>query len=343
VLLCMNGCAKVEERVFTRFSPDVDNAIGNIDSKDAGDANQILSNYLSTGKCKAGEIGTPQSLRERPFAAYDLGLALFDLAERFGGRLGDPPPKPDDPNAAPILAKRSQEVDCALRVTRLIAHDNATPLELRAKAYFLSGNLELLRHDYMNAVESYNEALRLVPGGVLSQTGTTTVTADFGADTAFNRALALKLAEEQEKNKPKPPDAGPPPQPDGGQSSDDQDSDESGSDSQGDQSSDSQDTSGQNGSNADSNGQGSSDQKQGSSEGDQNSGQDGSNDTSGLNSGAANSGAPPASPPPVASQSPERPSLSQDERMLDALERAPMFQPLTPGQLKGRAGRLEDK
>lgn len=347
LLVLVNGCAKVEERVFTRYSPDVDQAIGNIDSKDAGDANQILSNYLSTGKCKAGEIGTPQSLREKPQAAYDLGLALFDLAERFGGRLGEPPPKPDDPNATSTLAKRSQEVDCALRITRLIAHDNATPLQLRAKGFFLSGNLELLRHDYKNAVESYNEALRLVPGGVLNQ-GSTKEEPDFGADTAFNRALALKLAEEQEKNKPKPPDAGPPPQPDAGQNSDQSSSDQSSGDQSSGENSDDQSSSDEgtsddnasSGSNSDDQGTNGSDQGQ-SSDGQGSSDANDGNETSGQNSSAAASAGAPPTPPPAASQAPERPSLSQDERMLDELERAPMFQPMAP--MKGRAGRLEDK
>jgi hypothetical protein len=35
--------------------------------------------------------------------------------------------------------------------------------------------------------------------------------------------------------------------------------------------------------------------------------------------------------------------LSQDERMLEMLDRAPMFQPAQPGQMRGRPGRLEDK
>jgi Ca-activated chloride channel homolog len=343
ILLSMNGCSKVDEHVFTRYSPDVDQAVANLESKDAGDAHQGLSSYLSTGKCKAGEIGTPQSLRERPFAAYDLGLALFDLAERFGGRLGEPPPKQDDPNAAATLSRRSQEVDCALRITRLIAHDNTTELILRAKAFFLSGNLELLRHDYKNAVESYDEALRLMPGGVLTRGTTNSEEPDFGADAAFNRALALKLAEEQEKNKPKPPDAGPPPQPDGGQNSDQtsdqQNSSDQGSDSRDEQNSNDQESSGdQSGSNSaprDTDGTNSQDQ-------DTNQGNNGSDQTSGEDAPTANS-APQPTPAPAASQPAERPSLSQDERMLDALERAPMFQPLNPAQVKGRAGRLEDK
>lgn len=343
-LLCLllnNACAKVEERVFTRYSPDVDNAIGNLDSKDAGDAHQILSSYLNTGTCKGGEIGAPPTLREKPFAAYDLGLALFDLAERFGGRLGEPAPQPDDPNAAPTLAKRSQEVDCALRVTRAVANDPSVPLDLRAKAFFLSGNLEFLRHDYKNAVQSYNEALRLVPGGVLNQ-GSSQATADFGADTAFNRALALALAEEQEKNKPKPPDAGTPP-PDAGQSSDQSSSDESTNDqSSGEQSGNSNDSTSHENS-TEPQDKGSSDANPNPTSDGQTSGANDNNaqNSSGQESSAAASNSPAAQPPPAASQAREPPSQNQDERMLDALERAPMFQPMAP--LKGRAGRLEDK
>lgn len=340
LLLMVNGCAKVEERAFSRYSPDVDEAIGNIDSHDAGDAHRILSNYLSTGRCKGGEIGTPQTLRERPYAAYDLGLALFDLAERFGGRLGEPPADPKDPNTAPALAKRSQEVDCGLRITRLVAHDTTTPLDLRAKAFFLSGNLEFLRHDYKNAIESYNEALRLVPGGVLNQGNPAAQEPDFGADTAFNRALALKLAEEQEKNQPKPPDAGPP-QPDAGQNSDDT-SAESGNSSE-DSTGSGDDTSSGQDSDTTSDQRSSDGANQGDSSGDNDSsqGEDQADDTSGQTS-QANSAPADNTTPPAASQV-HPPSQNQDERMLDALERAPMFQPINPAQLKGRAGRLEDK
>lgn len=340
LLLAVNGCAKAEERVFSRYSPDVDEAIANIDSHDAGDAHRILSNYLNTGKCQAGEIGTPQTLRERPHAAYDLALALFDLAERFGGRMGEPPADPNDPNTAPTLAKRSQEVDCGLRIARLIAHDSATALDLRAKAFFLSGNLEFLRHDYKNAVESYNEALRLVPGGVLNQGNPAAREPDFGADTAFNRALALKLAEEQEKNKPKPPDAGPP-QPDAGQNSDDT-SGESGENSSDEHSNGSgDDTSSEQNSDSTSDEQSSDGANQGNSSNNDESQRDQQQDDTSGQTSQANS-APANTTPPATSQVPP-PSPNQDERMLDALERAPMFQPINPAQLRGRAGRLEDK
>src|SRR5690606_20644532 len=200
-VLGLSGCDRFEDAVFSRYSPDVDEALANIASHDAGDAHAGLAEYLSTGKCTGGEIGTPDTLRQFPNAAYDLGLALFDLSERFGGKLGQPPS--NDPNAAAVLAKRSREVDCALRVTRLVAFTETNPIELRAKAFFLSGNLEFLRHDYGNAVSSYDDALRLIPGGLTADPNS-----DLAADAAFNRAIALRLQEEEEKNKPKRPDGG---------------------------------------------------------------------------------------------------------------------------------------
>ena len=326
-----SGCDALNDRLFTRYSPQVDEAIGALQTHDAGDARQLLTNYLNTGQCKGGEIGTPEVVRERPEAAYDLGLTLFALAQRYGGRLGEPPTD-NDPNAAAALARRSQEVDCALRVTRIVAHDESNSVELRAKAFFLSGNLEFLRYDYRNAVTSYDEALRLMPGG-MNDAGI-----DLGADIAFNRAIALRLAQEEEQEEPPTPDAGSPPPPqDGGQQdpSEQDDSTESNEDQQDEQDQDQQDQ----------------DQDQDQQE-DQDQDQQGKQDEQ----GEQDQSTPPAptdqgdEPPPEATdgsqeQQPptESPSLSQDERILDALERAPMLQPNAPARIRGRAGTLEDK
>jgi Ca-activated chloride channel family protein len=338
ILTTLSGCDRVESSLFTRYAPDVDEALANLESRDAGDARDILSAYLDTGQCRAGEIGTPESLRAKPHATYDLGLALFDIGERFGGKLGEAPPPPNDPNAAASLARRSQEVDCALRLTRIVAFSDSNPIDLRAKAFFLSGNLEFLRHDYKNAVSSYDDALRLIPGGLAGET-------DFAADAAFNRALALRLAEEEEKNRPDPPDAGPQNK-DGDNSDQSKDDDKSEEDK-----SDKQDQD-------DKNEQGDDDQKQDQQDqqkdSDQNQEQkDDQSDQNDSNSGdqdqqqqdkhpepqptsPGQSSAAPASPG-------EPPSLSQDDRILEMLERAPMFQPAQPGHLRGRPGRLEDK
>lgn len=344
------GCEDVDSALFTRYSPDVDDALAELGSHDAGDAHTALAEYLSTGKCKAGEIGTPESLRERPNAAYDLGLALFDLSERFGGKLGQGTPPGNDPNAAAALAKRSQEVDCALRVTRVVAHAENNSVELRAKAFFLSGNLEFLRHDYKNAVTSYDDALRLIPGGLAA------ADVDFAADAAFNRAIALRMADEEEKNKPKPPDAGPQPPQDGGTNTgDDQKSGEKKQDDQKqDQDQEKQDQEKKDEQNQDDKGQNQDQQKQ--DQKDQES-QDQAGDQKQPNQpkpepqpSAVNSQGAQNQPPgsqqqgsPSQAATGQPPSLSQDDRILEMLERAPMFQPAVPGQMRGRPGRLEDK
>lgn len=341
VLGTLSGCDRVESTLFTRYAPDVDDALANLESRDAGDARDILSAYLDTGKCKAGEIGTPESLRSKPHATYDLGLALFDIGERFGGKLGEAPPSPNDPNAAATLARRSQEVDCALRLTRIVAFTENNPIDLRAKAFFLSGNLEFLRHDYKNAVSSYDDALRLIPGGLARE-------ADFAADAAFNRALALRLAEEEEKNRPKPPDAGPPNNDENNseESKDDDKSDQNESDDKDrqndkDKQEDEERQDQQKDSDQDQEPKEDQSEQQDSKPDDQNQQQP---ESSGSNqnpepqptSSAGQSSAAPASPG-------EPPSLSQDDRILEMLERAPMFQPAQPGHLRGRPGRLEDK
>ena len=346
ILLSLSGCAKIENRLFTRYVPEVDEAIAALESHDAGDAEDLLTRYLNTGKCKAGELGTPDAVRERPRAAYDLGLVLFAIAERYGGRFGEPP-LDGDPNAAAALARRSQEVDCALRVTRIVAHDDSNPVDLRARAFYLSGNLELLRHDYRNAVENYDQALRLMPGG-WSDAGT-----DLGSDIAFNRAIALRLAEEAEKEKPPPPDAGSPPG-DGGTG---EPSEQQNDDKENEQDDNEQDDS-QEPEQPEEEQQPESEQEDPTNEPEQNDeqkqesdqGEQDEQDEQGQEPPAGSTG-PSDQPPPTTSQAPaqappagtQSPSLSQDERILDTLERAPLLQPNAPARVRGRAGSLEDK
>lgn len=345
VLLGLSGCDRFEDTVFSRYSPDVDEALANIASHDAGDAHAGLAEYLNTGKCKAGEIGTPETLRQFPNAAYDLGLALFDLSERFGGKLGQPPS--NDPNAAAVLAKRSREVDCALRVTRLVAFTEANPVELRAKAFFLSGNLEFLRHDYGNAVSSYDDALRLIPGGLAAD-----LQLDFAADAAFNRAIALRLQEEEEKNKPKPPDGG------ANNGDQDQNNDDKKDEQENEKKKDDEqqkDKENEDEGNEDEQNKDQQEQKDGQDQQEQSKDdaeQDPSQPQPEPSAQASNNpqqNAPPSSsgpdnqPNPAQAATGQPPSLSQDDRILEMLERAPMFQPVQPGQLRGRPGRLEDK
>lgn len=326
LLLCASslGCREIEQRLFSRHSPVVDDAIQALGSLDAGVAATLLTSYLSTGKCKDGTLGTPDQIRQLPAASFDLGLTLFQLAERYGEKFGEAPPAPEDPNAAGALARRSSEVDCALRLLRVIAADQDVSSALRAQAYYLSGNLEFLRHDYRTAVSSYDQALRLFPGGDAD------AGIDVGTRAAFNRAIALRRAEEEEKNKPPPPDAGPPPPSDGGEPNTDQNqSDQQDQDQQSDQ--DQQDDQDQQSDQEDQ--QSDQDQQDEKSDQDQQTDQDQQQDQ-----------APQEPPAPTASAPPPRaPSLSQDDRILDELERAPMFQHVDRSQRVRVRTNMEDK
>ncbi|MEN9577638.1 MAG: hypothetical protein RJA70_647 [Pseudomonadota bacterium] len=312
-LLPLGGCQRLEEKFFMRHSPVVDRAAKAIQTNDAGIATGLLTEYLSTGKCEGGTLGTPESVRGKPNASLDLGLALFRVAERFGRKFGEPASPDESPKAGELLAKRSAEVDCALRVVRIIAADEDQPIRLRAKAYYLSGNLEFLRHDYKTAVLSYDSALRLTPGGPID------AGEDLGTSAAFNRAIALRRLEEEEKKKPDPPDAGPPPPSDGG-SKDQKDQDQKDQD-QKDQDQKDQDQKDQDQKDQDQKDQDQKDQDQ--KDQDQK--------------------APQPQPQPQASGAQPPPSLGQDDRMLELLERAPMLQHAQPsGQGRGRAT-MEDK
>jgi Ca-activated chloride channel family protein len=224
------ACERAND-LFIREAPVVNDSIEALDAGDAGAAVELLEEYLSTGKCEGGNIGTPESVRTLPNAAFDLGLGLFAIAEKYGKRFGeDPEPSmtgQPDPNAEAELAKRSAEVDCALRIVKLIAGDKDVPVDLRARAHYLAGNLEFLRRDYRAAVTAYDTALKLIPGGPPDAGDT------IGRDAAYNRAIALRRAEEQEKDAEppeagpdsEPPEAGPdaePPPDAGGDSGDDQ-------------------------------------------------------------------------------------------------------------------------
>lgn len=207
VCLCGSlGCSR-ERSFFERNAPAVDNAIQALEANDAGAAADLLEQYLSTGKCEKGELGTPDSVRERVNATFDLGLALFKLAERFGQRFGEEAPARDGgptPEEQAQQEQRGAHVDCALRVVRLVAADATQPPEFRARALYLAGNLEFLRGDYRTAVKSYDEALKVVPGLPLDAGDT------IGRDVAHNRAIALRRAQDEEDKKDAgPKDAGP--------------------------------------------------------------------------------------------------------------------------------------
>ena len=69
----------------------------------------MLEDYLATGKCENGEIGTPDPVRNRPNASFDLGLGLFKLAERFGRRFGEEEPIGDGGKSAQADAEKSPQ------------------------------------------------------------------------------------------------------------------------------------------------------------------------------------------------------------------------------------------
>jgi Ca-activated chloride channel family protein len=205
LLFCV-GCAKDRRDLFTRNAPAVDEAISALDAGDASAAIDLLTGYLSTGKCENGAIGTPARVQDLPNASFDLGLALFKLGERYGQRFGEEPLGPDagSPEAAEQGAKRDSEVDCALRVVRAVAGQAALAPDLRARAWYLAGNLEFLRSDYKSAVDNYDSALRIVPGAPVDASDT------IGRDAAHNRAIALRRIEEQDRQRDAGNDSGPP-------------------------------------------------------------------------------------------------------------------------------------
>ncbi len=322
-LLCLQlaGCdSKAVDRVFTRRAPQVDRGIAALEAQDAGAAVQLLSDYLGTGLCQEGTIGAPPLVGERPQASFDLGLALFRIAERYGSRFGeDVGRQKDNPQ---LLALRSAEVSCALSVLEQIVARRNVPLEQLAEAHYLLGNLEFLRREYKAAVAHYNRALELVPG----QEAETAPAV--GRDAAHNRALALRRAEEDEP--PPPPDAGPPgdggpsdqpPRSDGGQPSPPEDQDRNDQQQDRDQQEQKQD-------------QKQPDQNQEQQSPDQQKDQQGEQ--------------PQQQPPDGQQQPPPQQehglSLSQDEKALDQLERAPTVQQEAARAQRGRVRRVvEDK
>jgi Ca-activated chloride channel homolog len=310
IALGLGGCKDTSavDRVFTRNAPDVERAVAALNGNDAGVAERLLTGYLGTGECQEGRIGSPPLVTERPEASFDLGLALFRVAERFGARFGEETGPTKD---QALLGKRSEEVSCASTILDQVLTRHDIPVDLRAHAHYLGGNLEFLRHNYKAAVAAYDKALELVPGDESE-------TADrIGRDAAHNRALALRYEQENEKP-PEPPDAGPPPQqPDGGppqQNDDDKKNDDEKKD-QKDQNKDDQkqDQDQQQDQKQDQDQQ--QDQKQ-----DQAQNQDQQQDQNQQQS----DGQQEQQPQPQQQQA--SPSRSQDDKVLDKLERAPTVQ-----------------
>jgi hypothetical protein len=191
IVLPVAACAWDPSRPFDRDAPQVKQAIGALDAGDAGSAAAVLEDYLSTGNCKDGVIGTPDQLKQRADGTFDLGLALFRVGEQYGKRFGEEDSNEGVTEAA--RAKRHAEIECARRVVQAIAEDDSLPGELRAKAHYLSGNLAFLDGAYQEAVDAYDKTLVLAPGEVDAGD-------PVGRDAAFNRAIALRRIEDNKKD-----------------------------------------------------------------------------------------------------------------------------------------------
>jgi hypothetical protein len=203
----LSACGWDVSRPFDRDAPAVKQAIAELDAGDAGTATGLLEDYLSTGACKDGNIGTPEQLKRRSDGTFDLGLALFRIGEQFGRRFGE-----EEIDAGVSEATRSQrhaQIECARRVVLELGDDG--PVELRARARYLEGNLAFLDGDYESAVNAYDRALVLSPGEVDAGD-------PVGRDAAWNRAIALRRIEDRkDAGQDASPDATPDASPDAGQ------------------------------------------------------------------------------------------------------------------------------
>jgi hypothetical protein len=223
------ACGWDPSRPFERDAPAVTQAMADLDGGDAASAASKLEDYLSTGSCKDGNIGAPDILERRPDGTFDLGLSLFRLGEQFGRRFGE---EEIDAGADDgTRAQRHAQIECARRVVDAIADNPAVPLELRARARYLEGNLAFLDGDYEGAVRAYDRALVLQPGE--PDAGD-----PVGRDAAWNRAIALRRIEDkkdagQDAAPDARPDASPDASPDGGQEGGRDASNDSGGDSGG--------------------------------------------------------------------------------------------------------------
>ncbi len=194
-LFLFAACGWDPRRPFEREAPEVRTAVKKIDAGAGDEATALLTEYLGTGACAKGEIGAPEFLRARPQATFDLGLALFQLSERYGGPLDklDAPADPSKQEKKPA----PPELACAVKVLTLIAGDATLDPELRHKVHFLLGNLALLAGKFDDAIAAYDTSLLLAAARVDAGESV-------ARDAAHNRAIALRRKEQE----PPPPDAG---------------------------------------------------------------------------------------------------------------------------------------
>lgn len=323
-----SGCSGWDPRSpFERNAPAVDQALADLDAGRFTSAEEALESYLSTGPCTDAGIGLPDAVRQKYNGSFDLGLVLFSLAEKYGHRFGEE--EMSDGGSAEEQAQaemRSLEVDCALIIARAIAEDPKVPIDLRARAHYLAGNLEFLRKKYEEAVKHYDDALELVPG-LSEDSGADGI----GRDAAWNRAIALRRIEDQK-------DAGNDADQDANQDADQdaQDGSDDASDgNDGDDGSDGSDG-GEDGGD-----DGGGEDGGGEDGGGEDAGQDGGKD---QDAGGPDGGQPPPQQPPPQPASPE-PQRGQEDRILDQFEEAPTYQEEEAKRKAGtRRGRvMEDK
>jgi Ca-activated chloride channel family protein len=190
VLVCasMTACGWDPSHPFDRDAPPVRQALADLDAGHAASATRLLQEYLSTGACKDGIIGTPEALKRRSDGTFDLGLSLFGIGEQYGRRFGEE--EMDAGGGEETRAQRHAQVECARRVVDAIAEEAQTPIEVRARAQYLLGNLAFLDGAYEEAVRAYDRALVLAPGDA---DGGDPV----GRDAAWNRAIALRRIEDE--------------------------------------------------------------------------------------------------------------------------------------------------
>lgn len=287
------ACGWDPAKPFDRESPEVNQAIRALDGGDATVASSTLEDYLSTGPCAAGNIGTPEPLKRRPNGGFDLGLSLFKMGETFGRRFGE-----EDLDAGldeKIKALRGEQIACALRVLSAIesfgitpsnpehAHPNeGIPAELLARARYLEGNLNFLDGHYEEAVSAYDKALTLAPGEADGGD-------PIGRDAAWNRAIAMRRIDDKK---------------DAGNDAGNEGGGDGGKDGGSDSGSEGKDSGGDSGNDAGNDSGGDSGQEP---------------DAGGNDAGQPPDKQPDAGPPPP-------PRANEDDRMLDQLESAPTVQ-----------------
>jgi hypothetical protein len=286
------ACGWNPSRPFDRDAPVVKQAIADLDAGDAGSAATRLEDYLSTGVCKDGSIGTPDLLKRRPDGTFDLGLSLFRIGEQYGRRFGEE--EIDGGVDETTRAQRHAQTECARRVVEAVADDPSVALELRARAHYLSGNLAFLDGDYEGAVRAYDRALVLAPGDVDAGDA-------IGRDAAWNRAIALRRIEDK---KDAGPDASPEAGPDASHDASTPDASDAGQDA-------SKNPDAGNGNDG-----GGGAQDAGGGDAGQDGGPQPQSQPPDAGSEPREAGAPPQPPP----------STDEDERMLDQLENAPTLQ-----------------